>query len=175
VVCRIHKPKSVIETGVAAGTSTVGILSALEANPEGVLHSADPPAARYRTDAGEVWQDVSRSTGPGWLVPERLKPRWTLHIGPSRLLSPEILSSLQHIDLFYRDSEHTKPNMDFELDEAVRYLNADGCVLVDNSNWSTSFHDFCRHYSLESIMLFPFLGVIRKPYRAGLGRVRNAV
>ena len=165
VICRILKPKVVVETGVASGTSAVGILSALEANHEGALHSIDLPAGRYITDSGGVWEDVSSATGPGWLVPERLKPRWTIHIGPSRALLHEVLSNAKSIELFYHDSEHTKENMDYELELAFEYLNAEGFILADNSNWSNSFQALCQRHSLASIRLFPFLGVARRPIR----------
>ena len=165
VICRIIKPKLVVETGVASGTSTVGILSALEANHEGALHSIDLPAGRYTTDSGVLWEDISSPKGPGWLVPERLKPRWTIHIGPSRALLQKVLSRAESIELFYHDSEHTKENMDYELELAFEHLGADGWILADNSNWSNSFQALCQRHSLDSIQLFPFLGVARKPSR----------
>jgi predicted O-methyltransferase YrrM len=43
IICRVVKPMTIIETGVAAGLSTSYILYALEKNRCGELHSIDMP------------------------------------------------------------------------------------------------------------------------------------
>ena len=42
-VCRLIRPRIVVETGVAAGVSSAFILKALEDNSYGILHSIDEP------------------------------------------------------------------------------------------------------------------------------------
>jgi hypothetical protein len=44
ICCKILKPKNIVETGVARGSSTVTILTAINENNTGKLHSVDLPA-----------------------------------------------------------------------------------------------------------------------------------
>jgi hypothetical protein len=151
----------VVETGVSRGTSAIGILTALLENEYGLLHSIDLPGARYRLDSGSTWRDLSNESGPGWLIPEQLKPHWKLHLGSSKSILPELLGAIGPVQLFYHDSEHTKVNMDFELQTTFDHLSPGSYVLVDNANWSDSFTRFCSTNALRSVELFPFLGVTR--------------
>lgn len=162
ILCRYCRPRRVVETGVASGFSSVGILTALEANAFGELHSIDLPAARYQTDTGQAWKDVSSAAGPGWRIPPRLKSRWSLHVGPSHDVLPAVLAELDSIDLFYHDSEHTRLTMDMEFSHTWHHLSPRGVVVADNTNWSTSFPAFCSRHDLSSIMLFPFVGLARR-------------
>lgn len=161
-LCRITEPDVIIETGIAAGHSSLGILSALKRNGKGHLHSIDLPGFEYRTDDGNVWKDMSSADGPGWLVPSNLRDRWTIHIGPSRKVLPVILEDIESIDVFYHDSEHTKENMRFEMQGAWTKLKTGGYLLADNINWNSAFADFCRDKNYEGRVLFPYLGIIRK-------------
>ena len=61
-IVRALKPKLFVETGVQNGISTYFILSALERNGYGMLHSID---------IQETLQDGKKV---GWLVPDELKP-----------------------------------------------------------------------------------------------------
>lgn len=148
-ICRIAVPDVVIETGVASGHSSLGILSGMHMNKKGHLHSIDLPGATYRRDDGQHWTDVSSTDGPGWLVPTYLKREWTLHIGSSQSILPDLLESMDSIDVFYHDSEHTYKNMLFEMEIVWPKLKSGGFILADNVNW-------------EGKVLFPYVGVIRK-------------
>lgn len=159
VTCRVRKPRVVVETGVAAGHSSLGILTALSMNGWGQLFSIDYPGATYRTDSGGLWKDTARTEGPGWLVPENLRDRWTLRLGPSHELLPELIGQLRTIDFFYHDSEHTYRNMTFELETCWAALNPGSPIVVDNVDWSGAFQSFCRNRQLSSCIVFPFLGV----------------
>ena len=167
-ICRVIRPRVVVETGVASGTSAVGILSALERNSSGVLHSVDLPSAEYVTDSGVRWRDTGRPSGPGWIIPANLRSRWVLHLGSSWEMLPELLDKVGMIDLFYHDSEHTRATMDFEFNLALNHMSPLGGIAADNSNWSTSFPTFCAQNDLQPALLFPFLGLCRrKPNCAG--------
>ena len=69
VISRILKPQTVVETGVAAGTSSFGILSALCDNHYGHLYSIDLPEAIYNMDNGRLTDSPMGSKPTGWLVP----------------------------------------------------------------------------------------------------------
>lgn len=160
--CRILHPQVVVETGVASGTSTVGILSALDRNGAGRLFSVDLPGATYTTDGGGAWADVSSPAGPGWLVPDRLRARWDIRIGSSVDVLPGLISELDSVGLFYHDSEHTRSNMRFELDCVWGTVRAGGIILVDNVNWNNVFSEFCHDKDRVGVLLFPYLGALLK-------------
>lgn len=161
-LCRVQRPQTVIETGVASGISSTGILAALHRNGSGRLLSVDLPGAIYRTDGGARWTDISSPAGPGWVIPAALRDRWSLRIGPSKEVLPTLLQEVGGIDLFYHDSEHTYANTLFELHAAWSALNKAGIVAVDNINWSGAFENFSRSPDRITTLLYPFLGLVRR-------------
>lgn len=125
----------VVETGVAAGHTTAYILDALDANGAGHLDSIDVPPADVDP------QDV------GWLVPERLRGRWTLHRRRSRRVLPGLLRR-EPTDVFLHDGFHTARTMRWELEQAGRLLRPGGAVLCDDverngvfASWAASSAD----------------------------------
>jgi len=161
-ICRIRAPQEVVETGVASGISSTGILSALHVNNRGKLHSIDLPGAIYRRDDGLSWKDVSSPVGPGWLVPIELRDRWELELGPSQTLLPCLYSRLDSVDVFYHDSEHTQANMSREFELTWDKLRAGGILVADNVNWNQSFQEFCAVKNVAACITFPYLGIAKK-------------
>lgn len=160
-ITRILKPAVVVETGVASGHSSLGILAALELNRKGHLYSIDKPNAEYITDSGTVWSDLT-DRGVGWLVPVELRPRWTLRLGHSAEQLPRLINGLDHVDLFYHDSEHTLVNMLFELETCWSKMATGGVIVADNINWNSAFYEFCSSKRIPHSVLFPFVGITRK-------------
>ncbi len=161
--CRRLRPSAVVETGVASGTSSLGILAALADNRAGTLHSVDLPEATYRRDDGAGWVDPLGGRETGWRVPEALRDRWHLERGPSLERLPPLLTVCGAIDLFYHDSEHTARVMDFEIARAWAALRPGGLLLVDNVDWSDSFARFRAAERPRASVIFPFLGIAEKP------------
>lgn len=162
-ICRITRPSIVVETGVASGYSSTGILAALTKNELGRLYSIDMPAKEYLKDDGSSWRDISRATGPGWLVPDKFKNRWSLQIGDSKQLLTELLGRLRVVDIFYHDSEHTREHMMMEFHSAWKSLTSNGWILADNINWNSAFDEFRKdNQGVSSTILFPYLGILRK-------------
>lgn len=159
---KLVKPQQVIETGVARGTSAVGILTAMEEVGRGTLHSIDLPNATYRKDDGSAWSDPPGGSGTGWLVPARLRSRWQLHIGDSRELLPKLIEEVDEIGIFYHDSEHTEVTMRFEFIHAWPKLANGGYLVSDNINWNSSFQEFCASQRVKWQTLYPYFGVARK-------------
>jgi hypothetical protein len=158
-ICRITQPDFVIETGVAAGTSSTGILAALELNHKGQLFSIDFPNATYHKDDGSEWTDLIGSKPAGWLIPSRLRPMWTLMTGRSQELLPDLVGHVRSVSLFYHDSEHTEANMTFELETVWPVLSNRAVIVVDNANWSPAFPNFCRRHQLLPTFAFPYVGL----------------
>lgn len=127
-VCRLLKPEVVIETGVAYGVTTAFILKALQMNGRGRLYSIDLPPLRKDADAFV-----------GYLVPEELKGRWSLHRGVSKRILPKLLSRLGRVDIFVHDSLHTLSNMLRELRLVTSYLERPSIVIADDIQRNEAF------------------------------------
>ena len=131
--CRLTRPTTVVETGVAYGVSAAYILRAMQVNGRGTLHSIDLPPPRR--DYGRFW---------GVAVPEDLRAGWRLHRGSSRRLLPGLLEALGPLDLFVHDSLHTRRNMGREFETAWPSLRPGGILLADDVERNPAFADLRR-------------------------------
>lgn len=154
-VVRALKPETTIETGVENGISTYFILSALERNGYGMLHSIE---IRETLDSN-IFKEGKKT---GWVVPEELRHRWNFLLGDSKEILPRILSELKSVDIFMHDSEHTYEHMNFEFRTAWRYLHDGGVLLSDDIYLNKAFEDFIRLASPSRIATFALLGALRK-------------
>jgi predicted O-methyltransferase YrrM len=157
-VVRAFKPRVMIETGVASGMSSAHILRALAANGSGTLDSIDLP----NVQEGSILPE-GRTTG--WMVPDSLRGRWTLHIGDTRKLLPDLLETLSPIDLFLHDSDHSYENMAFEYEQAFPRLRPGGLIMSDDTHLHAAWDDFCAQHGLRPTRI-ENLGVMRKPWTA---------
>ena len=124
-LCIHLKPSVVVETGTAFGVSTSFILRALQDNGHGTLYSIDLPNA---TTSGRL--DGKQT---GYYIPKRLRHRWNLTLGDSRVELPKLLAQFNEIDLFIHDSLHTPEHMLFEYRTAwplTKALVSDDVSLV---------------------------------------------
>ena len=122
------KPNVVVETGVALGVTTSFILAALgDARGEGRLVSIDRPPL------GVPCEMV------GQLVPDELRDRWTLHIGTSVRVLPQVLPQLPPIGLFVQDSLFTSRNVRQELSHIIPRLAPRSAVVANAADQSDGF------------------------------------
>ena len=129
---RAVQPRTVIETGVAAGTTTAFVLAALADNDAGHLHSIDLPATLQLTN-GHV----------AVAVPTAVRDRWTYHWGSSRrLLRPLLARTRGTLDLFIHDSDHRYAAMRWELQQAFSSLSPTGWLVADDAGFHSAFDDF---------------------------------
>lgn len=141
------KAERVVETGVLHGLSSVFLLQPISLRTSaGRMISLDLPSY---FDEGPANMDgyvdiLPRGREPGWLVPERLRPHWTLKLGASRDLLQESVDELGSLDLFVHDSEHTHQTMTFEFETVWPSLRDGGVLIADNIDSNTSFFDFCQ-------------------------------
>ncbi|MBX8632006.1 MAG: class I SAM-dependent methyltransferase [Thermoplasmata archaeon] len=142
-VTRVLRPSFCVETGVGPGVSSTFFLSALEKTGHGHLHSID---------IGEKYGEEAETYPVGFLVPEELKNRWTLHVGDSRRLLVPLLNRLRTIDLFLHDSSHETEHVMFELTAAWRHMKK-GIIFVDNSSWTDAPELFSRNVGTDMIQL----------------------
>lgn len=134
VAIRLLKPKVMVETGVFDGVSSSVLLQAMHDNNEGVLESIDLPATDTIVGATDGMPETRLPAGqqPGWLVPARLRSRYSLNLGDSRELLPRVLQKHQTIDIFFHDSLHTYEHMKFEFQAAWPHLRAGGLFASDD-------------------------------------------
>ena len=142
ILCRIVKPKNIIETGVAYGLSSMYILKALDANQSGTLHSID--------SVFRPWQNEGMI---GAIIPDDLKKRWNLNLGKSSEKLQETFDKLDDVDLFIHDSLHTYKNMIFEFECAEKNLSEHGMIISDDVLDNDSFFNFTSKKRLENILI----------------------
>ncbi len=121
-IVRALKPLRVVETGMHDGLGSTVLLAALERNGEGHLTSIDP------------------KPGTGWLVPERLRPRWSR----VRATSYEALPQAGKIDLFVHDSLHTPECERWELETAADH--GAKTLLSDNAHAADTCEQFANDH-----------------------------
>lgn len=155
-LCKIIKPKTVVETGVAYGLSSMYILQAMFENKKGTLYSID--------SVFSPWQSKEMI---GSAIPSYLRANWRLTFGSSSEKLKNILSSLDYLDIFFHDSLHTYKNMKFEFETVWPFINKDGFLISDDISGNNAFSNFYLKLNLEPFILpqndKSFLGILKKP------------
>ena len=132
---RKFKPSCVLETGVAAGWSSLAILQSLEKNNFGNLYSSDFPYFRLKDPEKYI----------GFLVQdENLKKRWHLDITGDELALPKLSKLIGEatIDLFHYDSDKNYSGRDFAI-KTLRYnLSPNSIIIFDDIQDNLHFKDF---------------------------------
>ncbi len=139
LLCRQLRPRRIVETGVAYGVTSAYILQALTDNGCGELSSIDLPPL-----ASEAESYV------GYFVPQELRDRWKLHLGPAKRLLPSVLRDAGTIDLFVHDSLHTYSHMKWEFETALSKLRPGGVLIADDIEGNRAFEEITRHPSVAS-------------------------
>lgn len=120
-IIRLTKPSIIIETGVARGVTTSYILKALDMNRTGHLFSIELPILMPY-----AWKEIGR------MVPESLRQKWTLILGPGTQKMKKLRENVASIDLFIHDSEHTYSNQLAEYKIAMSWLRRGGILISDD-------------------------------------------
>jgi predicted O-methyltransferase YrrM len=151
--------RSVLETGVAYGWSSLTLLLALEILDAGELVSVDMP---YAKRSNEPWVGVA--------VPPSLRHRWTLVRLPDRDGLPRALRRLDGgIDLFHYDSDKTATGRTYAYRRVWPAISPGGCLVSDDIEDNLAFRDFATQKGAPFWVLEKkqanFVGVMRKPER----------
>jgi predicted O-methyltransferase YrrM len=136
VLCRSLKPDVVIETGVRYGSYDAHILSALDKNNNGQLHSIDLPGR------------PSEEFEYGHLIPDKYRGRWNLHLGDSKSVLEDICNN-NPPDIFLHDSLHTKDHMQWEYQTAYNHLSDGGILASHDVLLSDVFQSFAREHNMS--------------------------
>ncbi|MCI4318388.1 MAG: class I SAM-dependent methyltransferase, partial [Thermoplasmata archaeon] len=145
------RPSRVVATGVAQGISSYFLLSALEENGYGELHSIDFPQRdpAGSVDASSAIRDrvyVPKGRSTGWLVPAKLRPRWQLTEGRAEEWLPRQAGGA---DVFFHDSLHTVAHMRLEYEWALDHLSDGGVLVSDDIHWNNAFPRFLSDHPTE--------------------------
>jgi predicted O-methyltransferase YrrM len=151
-VVRAQKPYRILETGVANGVSSAYLLLALQRNEKGELHSIDVGDGSF----------VPGGQSTGWLVPNWLRKRWTLHLGEARECLPRVLDQLGTVDIFIHDSVHTYEHMKLEYQLAYPHLPPGGILVSDDALWNPAFEEFSREVRAPAARILRGVGFLKK-------------
>ncbi len=137
-IARLVRPEHIVEVGVSSGVSSAHFLAALRRNRRGRLHSIDLPLRQRgpQLTRGESSVAVPPGRESGWAVPERLRERWDLRLGPSQELLPKLGDELTGVGLFLHDDLHTPAHLAWELETVRPHLLPGAVVLADNTAWT---------------------------------------
>lgn len=152
---RYFKPEYVVETGVSLGCSSHAILTAMEENGIGTLHSSDFPYFRLENASQYV----------GLVVPEHLKSRWSLYLDGDSNNLPKILNAVPQIDLFHYDSDKSYEGRQYAYNAVKDKMAPNSLILFDDSNDNPFFHDIVKKEKLQErshVLAYKgkFIGVI---------------
>jgi predicted O-methyltransferase YrrM len=133
LVCKM-RPSVVVETGVAAGYSSKAILSALKKNESGRLYSSDFPYFRIRDPEKYI----------GYVVDDELRDGWTCLVKGDKRNLPDILSRIDHIDIFHYDSDKSYSGRERAINLILPRMRRGGVVIMDDIQDNCHFEDFVK-------------------------------
>ena len=128
---RLRRPRTVLETGVAAGWSTTALLTAIRDNGDGRLFSSDFPYFRLADPERYV----------GYLVPDEIKGPWTLHTKGDRRNLDLILRPGVTVDLVHYDSDKSRGGREFFFRRVAAHLAPDAIIVMDDINDNLVFRE----------------------------------
>lgn len=123
---RATQPEVLVETGVATGTGSRMILTALDLNGHGHLHSVD-----------------------GTCDKPFEHPKWTFFKGFSQDKLFGIFEKSGPWDFFLHDSDHECACQTFEYEVAWHFTKPGGYIGSDDFNWGSPVHFAWRNFLLR--------------------------
>jgi len=150
------KPKNVVETGVAAGWSSLFILRALEKNGKGHLFSSDFPYFRLKNPEQYI----------GYLAKDETnKENWSLDIRGDEVALKEFVKKLNsnEIDLFHYDSDKSYLGRDRALKILSSKINSKTIIIFDDIQNNLHFKDYViKHKKKFHVLEFQgkYLGIV---------------
>ena len=159
-ICEAIQARTVVETGVAQGFSTLAMLLSVTKR-DGHVYSVDMPAVALK-DANEV----------GIVVPQHLRSSWSLFPYPDSVGLGKVLSRVAQIDFCHYDSDKSYEGRCIAYPLLWRRLRPGGLFMSDDIADNTAFRDFSEELGLPPIVLKSagagtsndrYVGLLRKP------------
>tara|TARA_B110000967_G_C18854083_1_gene546162 strand:+ start:1085 stop:1870 length:786 start_codon:yes stop_codon:yes gene_type:complete len=136
---RYYKPKKIIETGVAAGTSSEAILQAINKNNKGYLYSSDLPY--YKIEQSEKFI--------GAAVSDELKKFWKLDIRGDHYALDDFINLSSKIDFFYYDSDKSYNGRNFAMKKVNKHFSLNAVLIMDDIQDNLFFKNFVEKENLN--------------------------
>ncbi len=130
----------IAETGVGPGSTSTAILEA----------SSEFRGRLFSFDLGQKYGE-DEEMPVGFLVPDKLRDRWSLVLGDTKNTLESKLSYFGPFDIFFHDSEHTYEHVNWELETALKNLRKKFLIVVDNYDWTTAPDDFAEKQGLTLV------------------------
>ena len=149
-VIRKFKLLNIVETGVAAGWTSLAILKALKKNDKGNLYSSDFPYFRLENPEKYI----------GFLAKsENYKNNWFLDIRGDDIALPEIIKKMtdKNIDLFHYDSDKSYSGRDNALKVLNSKISSKTIIIFDDIQDNLHFKDFVEK-NKKKFYVFEFEG-----------------
>jgi len=164
VLVRALGPKRVVETGISSGYSARLILEALERNGDGHLDSIGIDVFGLTRRPGDSAGELE-DRHVGWLVPDGLRHRWTLHLGRSEERLPALaVPGSRNLDLFVHDSLHQYATMRWEYATALPAMPSGALLCSHDVHANRAWPEFLREHRLGGDEeLDHDLGAVRLP------------
>lgn len=143
---RKYKPAVVVETGVAAGWSSISILRAFKKNKAGQLYSSDFPYIRLENP--EQYIGIVTKNEPN-------KDSWDLDMRGDDTALPAIMEKLgeKKIDFFHYDSDKSYSGRTSAYDIVQSNLSSQGIVIFDDIQDNSHFRDFVTKSGIDFVVL----------------------
>lgn len=132
----------VLETGVAYGWSSLAILLSLQGREGARLISTDRPYPRF----GE-------ESSVGCVVPEDLRPGWTVIDRADRQALPRALRLLGTVDLCHYDSDKSRAGRLWAYPRLWRALRPGGIFVSDDIQDNLAFREFAEAIPAEPLVV----------------------
>ena len=136
---RYYKPDKIIETGVAAGTSSEVILQAINKNNKGYLYSSDLPY--YKIEQSEKFI--------GTVVSEELKKFWKLDIRGDHYALDDFINLCSKIDFFHYDSDKSYNGRNFAMKKVNKHFSLNAVLIMDDIQDNLFFKNFVEKENLN--------------------------
>ncbi len=164
VLVRALGARRILETGISSGYSARLILEAIARNGAGHLDSIGVEVFGL-SELPRSAPDGLKGRRVGWLVPERLRGPWSLHLGTSQEHLPALVApGSEPIDLFLHDSLHQYPTMHWEFSTAFPALARGGLLASHDVHANRAWPDFLNANGLRGDEVLDHdLGVVRRP------------
>lgn len=149
---KIFKPKKCIETGVAAGWSSLAILKGIESTPNADLISVDMP-----------YPKMNNENHVGCVVPESLRQKWTLIREPDRNGLEKAIKLAGNVDFCHYDSDKSYTGRLWAYRLIWKHLNDGGIMISDDIQDNIAFKKFCDEVNKEPFIIEDnnrFIGII---------------
>lgn len=155
-ITKATKSRSVLETGVAYGWSSLAFLLAMNDRPSAKLVSNDMP---YVKMGNEDWV--------GCVVPLEYRLHWELQRLPDIKGIPLAIAKFPSgIDIIHYDSDKSHLGRTWSSPILWKALKPGGLFISDDINDNLAFKEFCDGLGLSPLVCEhkgKFLGIVRKP------------